>query len=45
VLGENWSRVTSFVSRYQDVVMVVIVVAVLLFLFRRIRTKAAHYRS
>jgi len=43
-LGVNWSRVTNFVSRYQDVVMVLTAVAVLLFFLQRIRTKVGQCR-
>jgi membrane protein DedA with SNARE-associated domain len=36
LLGANWPRVADFISRYQDVVMALIVVAGVLFLARRL---------
>jgi membrane protein DedA with SNARE-associated domain len=36
LLGVNWPRVAGFVSRYQDVVMVLIVAAVVVFIGRRL---------
>ncbi len=39
MLGANWSRVAHLVSRYQDAVTVLMVVAVLLFLARRLGSK------
>lgn len=45
MLGVNWSRVAKFVSRYQDVVLALMVVVVFLFFARRLRAKIGHYRS
>jgi len=44
VLGANWRRVADFVSRYQDAVMVLIVVAVSLFFLQRFRTRVKRRR-
>ena len=45
MLGANWSRAADFVSHYQNVVVVLIVVAMSLFFLWRLRTKIGHYRS
>ena len=44
MLGANWSRVADFVSRYQDVVVAVVVVAFLLFLVKRFEARMSHHR-
>ncbi len=35
VLGENYDQVSTFVSRYQNVVIVVLAIAIVLFVYRR----------
>jgi len=45
MLGANWSLAADFVSRYQDVVVVLLVGAVFLFLVRRLRSRIGKYRS
>ena len=44
-LGANWSLVADFVSRYQDIVMVLLVAALFLFLVRRLGSRIANFRS
>jgi len=44
-LGANWSLAADFVSRYQNVVMVLLVAAVFLFLMRRLRSRIGNYHS
>lgn len=44
-LGANWSLVADIVSRYQDVVMVLLVAAALLFVMRRLRSGVGDFRS
>lgn len=39
MLGVNWSRVTGFVSHYQDVVIILAAALVLLFLVQRLRSR------
>jgi len=43
-LGANWWRVANFVSHYQDVVLVLIVMALLLFFAWRLKARIGHYR-
>jgi membrane protein DedA with SNARE-associated domain len=45
MLGANWARVASLVSRYEDVVMVLAVIAVLLFFVQRFRSKVRYHPS